>query len=173
MVLAALVFFSGSGLCKVGFTGVHAPRSMFPFVDDRPKMLDFNAGVDQKNSYVDTGGMLGWFCLRLCSSCCASSLSSGCFLASIEQKYWRVFQVVNIPVLAQRLFPWSRRALDKVAVAPVMLVFPSIVARPWSLHRCSSWTRLWACLSWFIDRCCGPDSACSRGSAVAALLHGR
>ena len=37
-------------------------------------------------------------------------------------------------VLTQRLFPRSRRALDKVADAPVLLVFPSIVADVCRLH---------------------------------------
>ena len=58
----ALLVNSGSGLCKVGFTGDYAPRSMFPSVDDRPQMLDIMAGTDQKNFYVDIGCMLGWIC---------------------------------------------------------------------------------------------------------------
>ena len=58
----ALLVYSGSGLCKVGFTGDYAPRSMFPSVDDRPKMLDIMAGTDQKNSYV---GVAWWIC-----ACC-------------------------------------------------------------------------------------------------------
>ena len=35
-----------------GFAGGYSPRSMFPSVDDRPKMLDIMAGTDQKYSYV-------------------------------------------------------------------------------------------------------------------------
>ena len=58
----ALLVNSGSGLCKVGFSGDYAPRSMFPSVDDRPQMLDIMAGTDQKNFYVDIGCMLGWIC---------------------------------------------------------------------------------------------------------------
>ena len=52
----------GSGICKARFTGDYALRSMFTSVDDRPKMIDIMAGTDQKNSYVDIGCMLGWFC---------------------------------------------------------------------------------------------------------------
>ena len=37
---SSLVVVCGSGSCKVGFTCDYAPRSMFPSVDDRPKMLD-------------------------------------------------------------------------------------------------------------------------------------
>ena len=35
-----------------GFAAGYSPRSMFPSVDDRPKMLDIMAGTDQKYSYV-------------------------------------------------------------------------------------------------------------------------
>ena len=35
-----------------GFVGDCSSRSMFPSVDDRPKMLDIMAGTDQKYSYV-------------------------------------------------------------------------------------------------------------------------
>ena len=48
-------------------------------------------------------------------------------------------------------------------------VFPSSSAGPWSLHRRSLWTRLWACLSWFNDRYCGPDSAYCLEVDVAVL----
>ena len=43
------VVYSGSGLCKVCFTGDHAPRSTFPSVVDRPEMLGIMAVMDQKN----------------------------------------------------------------------------------------------------------------------------
>ena len=36
----------------IGFTGDYSPRSTFPSVDDRPKMQDTMAGMDQKYSYV-------------------------------------------------------------------------------------------------------------------------
>ena len=45
-----------------GFARDHSPRSMLPSVDDRPKMLDIMAVMDQKNSYVVIGGMFCWFC---------------------------------------------------------------------------------------------------------------
>ena len=48
----ALIVSSGSGLCKAGYVGYCGPRSMFPSVDDRPKMLDIMAGTDQKNSHA-------------------------------------------------------------------------------------------------------------------------
>ena len=35
-----------------GFAGDYSPRSMFPSVDDRPKMHDIMACTDQKYSYV-------------------------------------------------------------------------------------------------------------------------
>ena len=62
MDLKDCIALFASGMCMVRFTGYYAPRSMFPSVDDRPKMLDIMAGTDQKNSYVDIGCMLGWFC---------------------------------------------------------------------------------------------------------------
>ena len=186
------------------------------------------SGMDQKNSYVVICGMFGWF---------AGDSANRAVLLALSSGPRRVFQVVNIPVLAQ----------DKVAVAPVMFVFPSIVAGPfcrlhgryawfdsgyifcvrfmvishiffvkvefWILRsilvfflhtwpmrewpRSSSvrqwhaiagllvklhfvlcslrrrqaqlWTRLWACLSWFNDRCCGPDSAYCLEVDVAVL----
>ena len=127
-----------------------------------------------------------------------------CILAGMDQKDWRVFQVVNIPVLTQRpcsgqggrcpcyacvpfdcgrplfvCFVVGMAALVVVsAVAWLLLVcwlrcfravFTSSSAGPWSLHRCSLWTRLWACLSWFNDRCCVPDSAYCLEVDVAVL----
>ena len=58
----ALLVYSGSGLCKVGFTGDYAPRSVFPSVDDRPEMLGIMAVLNKKNSYVVIGCRFGWFC---------------------------------------------------------------------------------------------------------------
>ena len=48
----ALTVVSGSVMCKVGFTGDYALRSVIPSVVARPKMLDIMASMDQKNSYL-------------------------------------------------------------------------------------------------------------------------
>ena len=194
---SALFVDSGSGMCKAGY----GLRFVFPSVVVRRDMLGIMAGTYQKDSYtllVDIGGML---CTSHCVSFPVVRPKMPCILAGMDQKDLRVFKVVNIPVVAQRLFPWSRRARGQGGRCPVMLVFPSMAdpclsaswsvwmwprsslfrqwhdcywcagydafalcslrlsAGPWSLHRCSSWTRLWACLSWFNDRCRGPDSA--------------
>ena len=47
----ALIVVSGSGMCKVGFTGDYAPRFMFPSGGAWPKMLDIMAGMDQPSSH--------------------------------------------------------------------------------------------------------------------------
>ena len=36
--VAALVIDNGSGMCKAGFAGDDAPRSVFPSIVGRPKM---------------------------------------------------------------------------------------------------------------------------------------
>ena len=49
---AALVVDNGSGMCKAGFAGDDAPRSVFPSIVGRPKMPGIMVGMDQKDSYV-------------------------------------------------------------------------------------------------------------------------
>jgi len=50
--VAALVVDNGSGMCKAGFAGDDAPRSVFPSIVGRPKMPGIMVGMDQKDSYV-------------------------------------------------------------------------------------------------------------------------
>ncbi|EER07806.1 actin, putative [Perkinsus marinus ATCC 50983] len=50
--VAALVIDNGSGMCKAGFAGDDAPRSVFPSIVGRPKMPGIMVGMDQKDSYV-------------------------------------------------------------------------------------------------------------------------
>jgi actin-related protein len=50
--VAALVVDNGSGMCKAGFAGDDAPRSVFPSIIGRPKMPGIMVGMDQKDSYV-------------------------------------------------------------------------------------------------------------------------
>eukprot|EP00388_Colpodella_angusta_P001073 GDKJ01003598.1.p1 GENE.GDKJ01003598.1~~GDKJ01003598.1.p1 ORF type:complete len:420 (+),score=100.30 GDKJ01003598.1:24-1283(+) len=50
--LQAVVIDNGSGVCKAGFAGDDAPRSVFPTVVGRPKMPGIMVGMDQKDSYV-------------------------------------------------------------------------------------------------------------------------
>jgi actin beta/gamma 1 len=49
---AALVVDNGSGMCKAGFAGDDAPRSVFPSIVGRPKHPGIMVGMDQKDSYV-------------------------------------------------------------------------------------------------------------------------
>jgi actin beta/gamma 1 len=50
--VAALVVDNGSGMCKAGFAGEDAPRSVFPSIVGRPKHPGIMVGMDQKDSYV-------------------------------------------------------------------------------------------------------------------------
>ena len=48
----ALVVDNGSGMCKAGFAGDDAPRSVFPSIVGRPKNPGIMVGMDQKDAYV-------------------------------------------------------------------------------------------------------------------------
>ena len=48
----ALVIDNGSGMCKAGFAGDDAPRSVFPSIVGRPKHPGIMVGMDQKDAYV-------------------------------------------------------------------------------------------------------------------------
>ena len=50
--IAALVCDNGSGMCKAGFAGDDAPRSVFSTIVGRPKMPGIMVGLDQKEVYV-------------------------------------------------------------------------------------------------------------------------
>ena len=57
-MLGVMVGLDSKDSCAVtGFAGNYSPCSMFPSVDDMPKMHDILAGTDQKYSYVGA-----WFC---------------------------------------------------------------------------------------------------------------
>merc|ERR1712216_193609 len=50
--VAALVVDNGSGMCKAGFAGDDAPRSVFPSIVGRPKYEGIMPGMGQKEVYV-------------------------------------------------------------------------------------------------------------------------
>jgi actin-related protein len=50
--VTAVVIDNGSGMCKAGFAGDDAPRSVFPTIVGRPKMPGIMVGLDQKEVYV-------------------------------------------------------------------------------------------------------------------------
>ncbi|ORZ36732.1 hypothetical protein BCR44DRAFT_1493001 [Catenaria anguillulae PL171] len=50
--ISALVIDNGSGMCKAGFAGDDAPRSVFPSIVGRPRHHNVMAGMGQKDSYV-------------------------------------------------------------------------------------------------------------------------
>jgi len=50
--VAALVVDNGSGMCKAGFAGDDAPRSVFPSVVGRPRHQGVMVGMGQKDAYV-------------------------------------------------------------------------------------------------------------------------
>jgi len=50
--VAALVVDNGSGVCKAGFAGDDAPRSVFPSIIGRPRFCEVMIGADPKNEYV-------------------------------------------------------------------------------------------------------------------------
>ncbi|KAH0786369.1 actin [Histomonas meleagridis] len=47
-----LVIDNGSGMCKAGFAGDEAPRSVFPSIVGRPKYVQTIAGGQNKDTYV-------------------------------------------------------------------------------------------------------------------------
>jgi actin beta/gamma 1 len=50
--VTAVVIDNGSGMCKAGFGGDDAPRSVFSTVVGRPKVPGIMVGLDQKEVYV-------------------------------------------------------------------------------------------------------------------------
>ena len=50
--VTAVVIDNGSGMCKAGFAGDDAPRSVFSTMVGRPKMPGIMVGLDQKEVYV-------------------------------------------------------------------------------------------------------------------------
>jgi len=50
--VAALVVDNGTGMCKAGFAGDDAPRSVFPSIVGRPKHQGVMVGMGQKDAYV-------------------------------------------------------------------------------------------------------------------------
>jgi actin len=50
--IASLVVDNGSGMCKAGFAGDDAPRSVFPSVVGRPKHQGIMVGMDQTDCYI-------------------------------------------------------------------------------------------------------------------------
>merc|ERR1712109_397781 len=50
--VAALVCDNGSGMCKAGFAGDDAPRTVFPSIVGRPRHQGGMVGMGQKDSYV-------------------------------------------------------------------------------------------------------------------------
>ncbi|KAM0677305.1 hypothetical protein BDAP_001159 [Binucleata daphniae] len=50
--LLALVIDNGSGMCKAGFAGDDAPRSVFPSIVGRPRHQGIMVGMGQKDVYV-------------------------------------------------------------------------------------------------------------------------
>ena len=47
-----MVVDNGSGVCKAGFAGDDAPRSVFPSIIGRPRFCEVMIGADPKNEYV-------------------------------------------------------------------------------------------------------------------------
>ncbi|GFS08268.1 actin [Elysia marginata] len=48
----AVIIDNGSGMCKAGFAGDEAPRSVFPAVTGRPKYETVMAGMGYKDTYI-------------------------------------------------------------------------------------------------------------------------
>ena len=52
MEFQPIVIDNGSGMCKAGFAGDDAPRSVFPCIVGRPKMEEVMVGVSNEDSYI-------------------------------------------------------------------------------------------------------------------------
>ncbi|KAI8796800.1 actin cytoplasmic [Biomphalaria glabrata] len=50
--IAGIVMDNGSGMCKAGFAGDDAPRSVFPSIVGRPRHQGVMVGMGQKDTYV-------------------------------------------------------------------------------------------------------------------------
>ena len=50
--VGVLVVDNGSGVCKAGFAGDDAPRSVFPSIIGTPRYQAVMVGMGQKDSYV-------------------------------------------------------------------------------------------------------------------------
>ena len=135
--------------CCAGFADSHTPRVVFPVVDDWPEMFDIMAAMDQKDSIprvwcghrrLRQWHVQGWYCwyFRCVPFCCrqaqmlgimASMIQKDCYEATLLQF---INEVMNIPVVAQRLLPMVQTVLrtleipqllvDKVVDAPVLQV---------------------------------------------------
>ncbi|KAJ1726012.1 actin [Coemansia biformis] len=55
--VAAIVIDDGSGMCKAGFAGDDAPRSVFPSIVGRPRHHGLMVGMGQKDAYVGDEAM--------------------------------------------------------------------------------------------------------------------
>ena len=64
--VVALVVDNGSGMCKAGFAGDDAPKSVFPSIVGRPKMPTIMIGTDTMNTYIgdDAQGRRGVLTLK-------------------------------------------------------------------------------------------------------------
>jgi len=51
--IAALVIDNGSGMCKAGFAGDDAPRSVFPSLIGRARQPGIMVGMEQRDAYVE------------------------------------------------------------------------------------------------------------------------
>ena len=63
--VTAVVIDNGSGMCKAGFAGDDAPRSVFSTIVGRPKMPGIMVGLDQKEVYVGDEAQLKRGVLRI------------------------------------------------------------------------------------------------------------
>jgi len=48
----ALVIDNGSGMCKAGYAGEDAPRSVFPSIIGKPKNKSWMVGMGNKDTYI-------------------------------------------------------------------------------------------------------------------------
>ena len=106
-LIRALVVNRGSGMCKVGFTGDSAPRAVFPSLSSGPRC---SASWPVRTRRTDMWRVSWRRDFSYGPHCAADRVSTAAPGQGGRCPCCAGVQVVDIPVVAQRQFPWSSRS---------------------------------------------------------------